>query len=63
MEDNFMSVFNMLLDERCELYGVRNTICWLLDAGLTKEELLDLLFDEEDVDYVIAHPNEEYDCK
>lgn len=63
MENNFMSVLNMLLDERCECYGVRNTICWLLDAGLTKEELLDLLFYEEDVDYVIAHPNEDYDCK
>ena len=61
--DNKMSVLDMLIDERCEMFGVRNTICWLLDAGLTKEEILDLQFDEDDVNYVIENPFEEYDCE
>lgn len=61
--DNKMSVLDMLIDERCEMFGVRNTICWLLDAGLTKEEILDLQFDEDDVNYVLENPFEEYDCE
>lgn len=59
---NKLSVLNYLLGDRCDMYGTRNTICYLLDAGLTREEILDLRFDEDDVDYVIANPDEEYDC-
>lgn len=50
-----------LLDERCEMYGIRNTICYLLDRSFTKEYLLRLRFDEEDIDYVLANPDEDYD--
>ena len=59
---NKLSVLNQLLDDRCDLYGVRNTICYLLDGGLTKEEILDLQFDKDDVEYVVSHQDEEYDC-
>lgn len=60
---NKLDLLDFMLDDRCEMYGVRNTICYLLDYGLTKEEILNLKFDEEDLDYVIDNPNEEYDCK
>lgn len=60
---NKLSVLNTLLDDRCDLYGVKNTIAYLLDQGLIKEEILDLGFDEEDVEYVCEHPDDEYDCE
>ena len=60
---NKLSLLNQLLDDRCEMYGIRNTISYLLDDGFTREELLDLRFDEDDVDYVIANPDAEYDCE
>ena len=60
---NRESLLNQLLDDRCELYGPRNTICYLFDFGLTRDEILHLNFDAADVDYVESHPNEEYDCK
>ena len=63
MNENLMSILDMLIDERCELFGIKNTICWLLDAGLTEDELIELHFDEEDIKYVLANPDDEYDCE
>lgn len=60
---NKLSVLNTLLDDRCDLYGIKNTIAYLLDQGLTKEEILDLHFDEDDVEYVLENPDEDYDCE
>ena len=59
---NRESLLNELLNDRCDLYGVRNTICYLFDFGLTRDEILHLNFDAEDIDYVESHPNENYDC-
>lgn len=61
MTTKLLYLFDALIEERCELYGIRNTICWFIDEGLTKEDLLLLDFDEADIDYVIANPNEDYD--
>ena len=59
---NRESLLNELLNERCDMYGTRNTICYLFDFGLTRDEIIHLDFDETDVDYVEAHPDETYDC-
>ena len=59
---NRESLLNELLNDRCNLYGIRNTICYLFDFGLTKDEIIALNFDAADVDYVESHPNETYDC-
>lgn len=60
---NRESLLNQLLDDRCELYGVRNTICYLFDFGLTRDEIIALKFDANDVDDVQEHPDADYDCK
>jgi len=59
---NRESLLNQLLDDRCELYGPRNTICYLFDFGLTRDEIIALKFDAKDVDEVQEHPDAEYDC-
>lgn len=61
MKTEFHDLFIAMLDDRIEMYGVRNTICWLLDHDLSKEQLLELEFAEDEIDYVIAHPDEDYD--
>lgn len=60
---NKLSILNALLDDRCDMYGVRNTICFLFDQGLTFEEILDLGFERDDVAYVEENPYEEYDME
>jgi len=58
---NRESLLNQLLDDRCELYGVRNTICYLFDFGLARDEIIALKFDANDVDDVLANPDQVYD--
>jgi len=58
---NRESLLNQLLDDRCELYGPRNTICYLFDFGLTRDEIIALKFDANDVDDVLANPDQVYD--
>ena len=53
--------FEDLVDDRIDLYGTRNTIAYLLDRGFTKAELLELGFEDFDIKYVKANPNEDYD--
>lgn len=60
-EQACFDIMNDLLDDRVEMYGIRNTICWLLDRSFTKEYLLRLHFDEDDIDYVLENPDEDYD--
>lgn len=54
------ATFADMIDDRIEMYGVRNTISYLLERGFTEQDLLDLRFDEDDVKYVIENPDEEY---
>lgn len=64
---DYKELLNRLLDDRCDLYGARNTISYLLDEGYTRDDLIELDFDEEDVDYVIKaleeDPDVEFDCE
>lgn len=61
--DERCALLDRLLDDRCDAYGVRNTIAYLIDLGLSKDQILDLNFDDGDVDHVFKNPDEEYDCK
>lgn len=48
--DRKLHLLDVMLEERCELYGVKNTIQYLLDRDFTPDELInELLFDEDDV--------------
>lgn len=45
---------NRLIDDRIDMYGIRNTICYLLDIGYAPANIInDLRFDEEDVKAVV----------
>lgn len=44
------SIMDKLLDDRIEVFGVTNTIAYLIDMGCTEEELLWLRFAQEDID-------------
>lgn len=59
-EQACFDAMNDLLDDRIEMHGVRNTIRWLLGRSFTKEYLLRLRFYEADIDYVMEHPDEDY---
>ena len=53
--------FEDLVNDRVSLYGTRNTIAYLLYRGFTKAELLELDFEDFDIKYVKANPDEDYD--
>lgn len=64
---DYKELLSSLLDDRCEMYGTHNTISKLIDDGYTREDLIELDFDEDDVDYVIKaleeDPDVEFDCE
>lgn len=50
-----------IIDNKCEMEGVRETIAYLISlADLTKEELLELNFDENDINIVMEENHNEY---
>ena len=55
------TLLNNLIDDRCDLFGIRNTISYLFYQGFTKEELEELNFEDYDIEYVLDNPDEEYD--
>ena len=52
-----------MLDDRIEMYGVINTIQYLLDNDFTKEELLEMKFDEADINEAVEDDMEEEDLE
>ena len=53
LTDKKLELLDAMLDDRIEMYGVINTIQYLLDNDFTKEELLEMKFDEEDINQAI----------
>lgn len=43
-----------LIDDRIDLYGINNTIAYLVNFGFTDEELIEMGFDADDVGNVRA---------
>ena len=58
-DERFLAIINEMIDDRIQLYGYYNTICFLLNHGMTKDELLELTFPEEDIDHVIKYKQKE----
>ena len=51
--DKKLEILDVLLDDRCDSYGVRNMIQWLINIfDATDQELTDLKFDPEDIEVV-----------
>lgn len=48
--DRMIDLMNMLLDDMIDMYGVRWTINYLLDSGYTDDEIVELGFEQMDID-------------
>lgn len=59
LTDKKLELLDAMLDDRIEMYGVINTIQYLLDNDFTKEELLEMKFDEADIDEAIEDDMED----
>lgn len=59
LTDKKLELLYALLEDRIEMYGVINTIQYLLDNDFTKEELLEMKFDEADINEAIEDDMED----
>ena len=59
LTDKKLELMDAMLDDRIEMYGVINTIQYLLDNDFTKEELLEMKFDEADINEAIEEDMED----
>ena len=59
LADKKLELLDAMLDDRIEMYGVINTIQYLLDNDFTKEELLEMKFDEADINKAIEDDMED----
>ena len=59
LTDKKLELLDAMLDDRIEMYGVINTIQYLLDNDFTKEELLEMKFDEADINEAIEEDTED----
>lgn len=50
---DYRELADLLLDNMVNWRGVQDTIIYLLEWNYTKEELRELGFEEEDIDYAI----------
>ena len=53
-----LDLLNTLIDDWIDIYGIDDVISHLLYAGATKEDLLELEFDEENIDNVLEEEEE-----
>ena len=63
LTDKKLELLDAMLDDRIEMYGVTNTIQYLLDNDFTKEELLEMKFDEADINEAVEDDIEEEDLE
>lgn len=59
LTDKKLELLDTLLDDRIEMYGVANTIQYLLDNDFTKEDLLEMNFDEADINEAVEEDTED----
>ena len=59
LTDKKLELLDAVLDDRIEMYGVMNTIQYLLDNDFTKEELLEMKFDAADINKAIEEDMED----
>ena len=59
LTDKKLELLDAMLDDRVEMYGAINTIQYLLDNDFTKEELLEMKFDEADINEAIEDDMED----
>ncbi len=53
MENYIDKLLDYLIDELIEQHGINWTIQHLMDFGLTQEQLIELKFDQIDIDFAV----------
>lgn len=56
--EELMDLLNAMIDDRCDMFGISNTIAYLKDYGLTQDDIIALGFDEAMVQEVFAEDEE-----
>ena len=59
LEKKLVNYANFTIDNRCEWEGPNRVLPGLLDFGFTKEELIEMNFDEDAIDEAIQELEEE----
>lgn len=53
LQEKKLEMFETLIDNYIDSFGLFNCIAYLYDNGFDKEDLLDMQFDEDDINAVI----------
>lgn len=53
-EEKMIRLADSMIDDRINMYGIANTIAFLMDFGFTDDELVEMSFDPDDVANVRA---------
>lgn len=49
LRDKKLAMFEEFVDMYIDAFGIHNCICYLMDNDFTKDELIKMQFDEEDI--------------
>lgn len=56
--ETLMNLLNQMIDDRCDMFGIRNTITYLKDYGLAQDDIISLGFEEDLVKEVFEEDDE-----
>lgn len=56
---NYKGIADSLIDNYCELFGIENCICYLMDIGCAKKDLVKMGFDLEDIEATECEESDE----
>lgn len=56
--ETLMDLLNQMIDDRCDMFGISNTIIYLKDYGLTQDDIVSLGFEEDHVKRVFEEDEE-----
>ena len=56
--ETLMDLLNQMIDDRCDMFGISNTIIYLKDYGLTQDDIVSLGFEEDYVKKVFEEDQE-----
>lgn len=59
--DNVIAILDYILEYACELHKVREVIGFLMDGGVTEDELISLCFDKSDIERLKEDMEDEWE--
>lgn len=61
LEKKLIKYANSVIDDKCDWEGPTRVLPELVEFGFTKEELIEMRFDEDEIDEAIQNAKEEED--